>query len=276
MYLLTLLGNLLMILAVSSDSHLHIPMYFFLSNLSLADVSSISTTVPKMIVDILTQNGVISYVGCLTQMSFYLIFVCMEDMLPKVMAYDQYMAICHHLHYSVIMNPHLCVFLVLTSLSVSILEALMHNLIAIQITKLKDVEISNFYCDPTQILSLSCSNTFSNNMFMYFVGIIYGLLPLSGVLFSYYKIISSILRIPSLGGMYKAFSICGSHLSVVGLFYGTYLGVYVGSVGPHSHRNNSVASVMYTVVIPMLNPFIYSLRNKDIKSVISQLYSRVI
>jgi olfactory receptor len=113
-------------------------------------------------------------------------------------------------------------------------------------------------------------------MFMYFVGIIYGLLPLSGVLFSYYKIISSILRIPSLGGMYKAFSICGSHLSVVGLFYGTYLGVYVGSVGPHSHRNNSVASVMYTVVIPMLNPFIYSLRNKDIKSVISQLYSRVI
>jgi olfactory receptor len=202
MYLITVLGNLLIILAVSSDSHLYTPMYFFLSNVSLADIGSISTTIPKMIVDILTQSRVISYVGFLTQMSFFLIFICMDDMLLTVMAYDRYMAICHPLHYSVIMNPRLCVFLALASFSVSILEALMHNLVAIQITKFKDVEISNFFCDPSHLVSLSCSKTFSNKIFMYFIGIIYGLLPPSGILFSYYKIISSILRIPSSGGKY--------------------------------------------------------------------------
>ncbi|KAM6168087.1 olfactory receptor 7E24-like [Erethizon dorsatum] len=276
MYLVTVLGNLLIILAVSSNSHLHTPMYFFLSNLSLADIGFTSTTVPKMIVDVLTQNTVISYEGCLTQMSFFLIFGCMDDMLLTVMAYDRFVAICHPLRYSVIMNLRVCIFLVLVSFFVSLLESQLHNLVVLQFTNFKDVTISNFFCDPSQVLSLSCSDAFTSNIVIYFVGAIFGFVPISGILFSYYKIVSSILRIPSSGGKYKAFSTCVSHLSVVCLFYGTGFGVYLGSAVLHSSRNSTVASVMYTVVAPMLNPFIYSLRNREIKNTLKMLYSKTV
>uniref|UniRef100_I3N0X0 G-protein coupled receptors family 1 profile domain-containing protein n=2 Tax=Ictidomys tridecemlineatus TaxID=43179 RepID=I3N0X0_ICTTR len=276
MYLVTVLGNLLIILAVSSDSHLHTPMYFFLCNLSWADIGLTSTTVSKMIVNIQTHSRAISYVGCLTQMSFFLIFACMDDMLLTVMAYDRFVAICHPLHYPIIMNPRLCGFLVLGSFFISLFESQLHNLIALQSTTFKDVEISNFFCDPSQVLSLSCWDSFTNNLVMYLVGAIYGFFPLLGILFSYYKIVSSILKIPSSGGKYKAFSTCGSHLAVVCLFYGTAIGVYLGSVLSHSSRKGAVASVMYTAVTPMLNPFIYSLRNRDIKSALKKLLSRIV
>ncbi|XP_047387934.1 olfactory receptor 18-like [Sciurus carolinensis] len=274
MYLVTVLGNLLIILAVSSDSHLHTPMYFFLCNLSLADIFLISTTVPKMIVDILTHSRGISFVGCLTQMSFLILSGCMDGMLLTVMAYDRFVAICHPLHYSVIMNPRLCALLVLVSFLFSLLDSQLHNLVALRSTHFKDVEISNFFCDPSQVLNLACSDTFTNNIIKYFVGAMSGFLPISGIFFSYCKIISSILRIPSTGGKYKAFSTCGSHLSVVCLFYGTGIGVYLGSAVSQSPRKEAVASVMYTVVSPMLNPFIYSLRNRDIKSSLRRIHSR--
>ncbi|MBZ3877804.1 Olfactory receptor 18 [Sciurus carolinensis] len=249
-------------------------MYFFLSNLSLADICFISTTVPKMLVNIRTHSRAISYVGCLTQMSFFLIFRCMDDMLLTVMAYDRYVAICHPLQYPVIMNPRLCVFLVLVSLLFSLLESQIHNLIALYFTYFKDMEISNFFCQPSQVLSLVCFDTFTKNIIMYIVGAIYGFLPVLGIFSSYYKIVSSILRIPSSGGKYKAFSTCGSHLSVVWLFYGTGIEVYHASAVSHSPRKITVFSVMYTVVTPMLNPFIYSLRNKDIKTALKKLWSR--
>ncbi|XP_058381771.1 olfactory receptor 7E24-like [Diceros bicornis minor] len=276
MYLVTVLGNLLIILAVSSDSHLHTPMYFFLSNMSLVDIGFISTTVSKMIVDIQTRSRVISYGGCLTQMSFFILFACMDDMLLTAMAYDRFVAICHPLHYSVIMNPHFCGFLVLVSFLISVLDSQLHNLIVLQLTCFKDVEISNFFCGPSQLLSLACSDTVSNNIVMYVFGAIFGFLPFSGIFFSYYKIISSILRVPSIGGKYKVFSTCGSHLSVVCLFYGTGFGVYLGSTLSSSPWKDVVASVMCTIVTPMLNPFIYSLRNRDIKSTLWRLYSRLI
>ncbi|KAM4855458.1 olfactory receptor 7E24-like [Urocitellus parryii] len=276
MYLVTVLGNLLIILAISSDSHLHTPMYFFLCNLSWADIGLTSTTISKMIVNIQTHSRAISYVGCLTQMSFFLIFACMDDMLLTVMAYDRFVAICHPLHYPIIMNPRLCGFLVLGSFLISLFESQLHNLIALQSTTFKDVEISNFFCDPSQVLSLSCWDSFTNNLVMYLVGAIYGFFPLLGILFSYYKIVSSILKIPSSGGKYKAFSTCGSHLTVVCLFYGTAIGVYLGSVLSHSSRKGAVASVMYTAVTPMLNPFIYSLRNRDIKSSLKKLLGRIV
>ncbi|XP_051011903.1 LOW QUALITY PROTEIN: putative gustatory receptor clone PTE01 [Acomys russatus] len=265
MYLATMLGNLLIILIVSSDSHLHSPMYFFLSNLSLADISFTSTTLPKMIVDIQTHSRAISYSGCLTQMSFFMLFGCLDSLLLTVMAYDRFVAICHPLHYQVIMNPRLCGLLVFVSVLISFLVSQMHNSVVLQLTYFKSVEISHFFCDPSQLLNLACSDTFTNNIVMYFVGAISGFLPISGIFFSYYKIVSSILRMPSLGGKYKAFSTCGSHLSVVCLFYGTGLGVYLSSAVSLSPRKGAAASVAYTVVTPMLNPFIYSLRNQDIK-----------
>ncbi|MBZ3878899.1 Olfactory receptor 7E24 [Sciurus carolinensis] len=275
LYLVTVLGNLLIILAVSSDSHLHTPMYFFLSILSFVDICFISTTAPKMIVDIQTQSGVISYVGCLTQMSLYAIFVCMDDMILTVMAYDRFVAICHPLHYQVIMNPCLCGFLTSVSFLLSLLDSQLHNLMILQITNFKDMEIPSFFCDPSQLLNLSCSDTSSDNIVKYFLTVIYGLFPFSGIIFSYYKIIDSILRIPSTGGKYKAFSTCGSHLAVVCLFFGTASGVYLSSAVPHSPRKGAVASVVYTVVTPMLNPFIYSLRNRDIKNALRRLHSRI-
>ncbi|XP_077887868.1 olfactory receptor 7E178-like [Ictidomys tridecemlineatus] len=212
--------------------------------------------VPKII--ILTHSRVISNVGCLTQMSLFIIFGCMDEMLLTVMAYDQFVAICHPLHYHVIMNPCLCGFLILVSLGFSLLESQLHNLIALQFTYFKDTDIANFFCDPSQILSLSCSDTLIKDTVMYFVGLVYSFLPFSGTFFSYYKIVSS----PSLGRKYKAFSTCGSHLSVVCLFYGTGLGVYLSSDQSSVTRKGIVSSVMYTVGTPMLNPFISSLNNR--------------
>ncbi|KAG3280417.1 olfactory receptor 7E24-like, transcript variant X2 [Ictidomys tridecemlineatus] len=276
MYLVTVLGNLLIILAVSSDPHLHTPMYFFLSNLSLTDICFISTTVPKMIVDIQTHSRAISYMGCLTQMSLFASFVCMDDMLLTVMAYDRFVAICHPLRYPVTMNPGFCGFLVTVSLLISLFNSLLHSLIILQFVYFKDVEISNFFCDPSQLLNLACSDTFTNNIVIYIIIGIFGFLPISGILFSYCKIVSSIMRIPSSEGKYKAFSTCGCHLAVVCLFYGTGIVEYLGTAVSHSPRKGAVASVMYTVVSTMLNPFIYSLRNRDIKSALRRLHSRMI
>uniref|UniRef100_A0A8C9E604 Olfactory receptor n=1 Tax=Phocoena sinus TaxID=42100 RepID=A0A8C9E604_PHOSS len=276
LYLVTILGNLLIILAVTSDPHLHIPMYFFLSNLSLVDISFISTTVPKMIVNIQTHSRVISYEACLTQMSFFILFVCMDGMLLTAMAYDRFVAICHPLRYQSIRNPRLCYILVLADSQPLRHQGSpqVHNLIVLQVACFKNVEISNFFCDTSRLLKLACSDTFTNNIVLYFFGATYAFLLFSGIFFSYYKILFSILRVPSSGRMYKAFSTCGSHLAVVCIFYGTGLGVYLSSAISQSPRKDTVASVVYTVVTPMLNPYTYSLRNRDIKKAMWRFLSK--
>ncbi|XP_049731379.1 olfactory receptor 7G3-like [Elephas maximus indicus] len=273
MYLVTVLGNLLIILAVISDSHLHIPMYFFLSNLSFVDISFTSTTVPKMLVNIQTENRAISYTGCLTQVYFFLVFICMDNLLLTVMAYDRFVAICHPLYYMVIMNPRLCGLLILLSFFISIMNALLQSLMVLHLSFCTDLEIPHFFCELAQILKLACSDTLINNILVYLVTSLLGVVPLSGIIFSYIRIFSSILRIPSTGGKYKAFSTCGSHLSVVSLFYGTCAGVYLSFAATLSSRRRAVASVMYTVVTPMMNPFIYSLRNRDMKGALRKLTS---
>ncbi|XP_049731233.1 olfactory receptor 7G3-like, partial [Elephas maximus indicus] len=270
MYLVTVLGNLLIILAISSDSHLHTPMYFFLSNLSFTDICFSSTTVPKMLVNIQTQNKSISYTGCLTQVCFLMIFAGMENFLLAAMAYDRYVAICQPLRYTVIMNSHLCGLLILLSLFISLVDALLHSLMILRLSFCTDREIPHFSCDLAQVIKLACSNTLVNNILVYLLTSILGGVPLLGIICSYIKIISSILRIPSAGGMYKAFSTCGSHLSVVFLFYGTAFGVYISSAVTHFSKKTAVASVMYTVVPPMMNPFIYSLRNRDMKGALKK------
>ncbi|KAB0336925.1 hypothetical protein FD754_025466 [Muntiacus muntjak] len=274
MYLVTLLGNLLIILAVISDSHLHIPMYIFLFNLSLTDVSFSTTTIPKMLVNFQTHSKSITYAGCLTQLTFFSLFACLESLLLTVMAYDRLVAICYPLHYLVIMNPRLCGLLVLMSFSISLLNSLLHYLMMSQLTFCADVEIPHFFCELSQLLNVSCSDTFINNILIYFIGAILGGVPLSGIIYSYTRIISSFLRVSSSDGKYKAFSTCGSHLPVVCLFYETGLGVYLSSTVSSSHRKGAVASVMYTVFTPMLNPFIYSLRNQDIKSALWRIIIR--
>ncbi|KAK1342799.1 hypothetical protein QTO34_015566 [Cnephaeus nilssonii] len=276
MYLVTMLGNVLIILAVISDSHLHTPMYFFLSNLSLADISFSTTTVPKMLLNLQTHSKSITYAGCLTQVTFIFLFGCLESLLLAVLAYDRLVAICQPLHYLVIMSPRLCGLLVLLSFFFSLLDSQLHYLMVSQLSFCADVEIPHFFCDPSQLFNLACSDTSTNEILIYFIGAIFGGVPLSGVLFSYYRIVSSILRMPSSGSKYKAFSTCSSHLSVVCLFYGTGLGVYLSSAVSSSPRKGAVASVMYTVVTPMLNPFVYSLRNRDIKSALWRMVRRIV
>ena len=274
MYLITVLGNLLIILAVSSDSHLHTPMYFFLSNLSVNDICLSTTTIPKMLVNIQTQNQGITYTGCLTQICFVLVFAGLESSLLAVMAYDRYVAICHPLRYTVIMNPRLCGLVILLPLFIIIMDALLHTLMVLQLTFCTDLEIPLFFCEVVQVIKLACSDTLINNILIYLATSIFGGVPVCGIIFSYSQIVSSVLRMPSASGKYKAFSTCGSHLSVVSLFYGTGFGVYISSALTNSSRNTAVLSMMYTVVPQMMNPFIYSLRNRDMKGALRKLIVR--
>ncbi|XP_030741352.1 olfactory receptor 7A10-like [Echinops telfairi] len=206
-------------------------------------------------------------------MHLFLLFGGLDNFLLTVMAYDRFVAICHPLHYTVIMNPRLCGLLLLASWVLSFMDSLINDLMVLRLSFCTELEISHFFCELNQVIQLACSDTFLNDLMMYLATGLLGAIPLTGILFSYMKIVSSILKISSAGGKYKAFSTCGSHLSVVSLFYGTGLGVYLSSAAIESSRASAIASVMYTVATPMLNPFIYSLRNKDIKRALRKLFS---
>ncbi|VTJ91503.1 Hypothetical predicted protein [Marmota monax] len=275
MYLVTILGNLLIILAISSDSHLHTPMYFFLSNLSLTDICLSNIAVPKMLVNIQTQTQRITYTGCLSQVCFFLVFTGLENCQLAMMAYDRYVAICHPLRYTIIMNPCLCILLVLLSLLISVVHALLHTLMVLRLSFCTDLEVPHFFCELAQVIKLACSDALINNLLVYFVAGLFAGVPLAGIIFSYINIVSSVLRMPSSEGKHKAFSTCGSHLSVVSLFYGTGFGVYISSAVTDSSRKTAVASVMYSVVTQMLNPFIYSLRNRDMKGALRKLFGKI-
>ncbi|KAG3280081.1 olfactory receptor 7A10-like [Ictidomys tridecemlineatus] len=187
------------------------------------------------------------------------------------MAYDRFVAICHPLHYTVIMKPWFCVWLVLVSWVVSMSHALLQSLMMLRLSFCTDEEIPHFFCELNQVVHRACSDTFLNDVVIYFATVLLAGCPLAGILYSYSKIVSSIRAISSAQGKYKAFSTCASHLSVVSLFYGTSLGVYLSSAVTQNSRCTATASVMYSVVTPMLNPFIYSLRNKDIKNALRRL-----
>ncbi|XP_074056168.1 olfactory receptor 7A10-like [Macrotis lagotis] len=274
MYLVTVVGNLLIMLAIGSDSHLHTPMYFFLSNLSFVDIGAVSITVSKMLVSIMTQNKAIPYVDCLVQMSFFMVFAALDNFLLTAMAYDCFVAICHPLHYAVIMTPRLCCLLVLLSWITSFLNSILHSLMVTRLSFCTDHEIQHFFCELTEVLKFSCSDTLINYILLYFISGLLAFLCFTGILFSYNQICPSILKVPSAKGKYKAFSTCVSHLSVVSLFYGTLFGVYLSSSVIHSSWESTVVSAMCAVVTPMLNPFIYTLRNKDIKDALRRLISR--
>ncbi|XP_073076040.1 olfactory receptor 7A40-like [Manis javanica] len=272
MYLITVFGrgcqhfgNLLIILAIGKESHLHTPMYFFLSNLSFVDICFTTTAIPKMLLNIQTESKAISYEGCITQIYFLILFAVLDVFLLTVMAYDRYVAICHPLHYTVIMNLQLCGWLVLVSWIMCTLNSLLQSLMMLHLSFCRNLEIPHFFCELNEMIQLACSDTFLNNLVMYFAAVLLGGGPFAGILYSYSKNVSSICRISTSEGKYKAFSTCASHLSVVSLFYCTMLGVYLSSAATQSSHSSAIDSVMYTVVTPMLNPFIYSLRNKDIK-----------
>ncbi|XP_014637425.1 PREDICTED: olfactory receptor 1J4-like [Ceratotherium simum simum] len=265
MYLTTVLGNLLIILLIRLDSRLHTPMYFFLSHLAFSDISLSSVTIPKMLMNMQTQQQSIPYVGCISQMCFFLVFACLDNFLLAAMAYDRYVAICHPLHYTTVMRQELCVSLVAGSWLFCCAHALLHTILLVQLSFCVDNTIPHFYCDLTALLKMSCSDISVNEMVIFTEGGMLFFLPLSSILGSYIRIGSTVLRVPSTKRLFKVFSTCGSHLFVVSLYYGTLAGVYFFSSSRSSNDKDIIASVMYAVVTPMLNPFIYSLRNRDIK-----------
>ncbi|XP_037706739.1 olfactory receptor 1J4-like [Choloepus didactylus] len=276
MYLTTVLGNLLIILLIRLDSHLHTPMYFFLSHLALTDVSFSSVTVPKMLINMHTQDQSIPYAQCVTQTYFFIFFGCIDNLLLAVMAYDRYVAICHPLHYTTIMRDELCIFLLVGSWFLSFASALSHTLLLARLTFCADNVISHFFCDLAALLKLSCSDTSLNDIFIFAVGGLVIILSFIGVLVSYGHIGATILRFPSIKGIYKALSTCGSHLSVVFLFYGTIMTLYFFPSSSSSKDKDIIALVMYTVVTPVLNQFIYSLRNRDMNGAMGKLLQREI
>ncbi|XP_030654401.1 olfactory receptor 1F1 isoform X1 [Nomascus leucogenys] len=276
MYLATVLGNLLIILAVSTDSRLHTPMYFFLSNLSFVDICFSSTTIPKMLANHILGTQTISFCGCLTQMYFVFMFVDMDNFLLAVMAYDRFVAVCHPLHYTAKMTHQLCALLVAGSWVVANLNVLLHTLLMARLSFCADNAIPHFFCDVTPLLKLSCSDTHLNEVIILSEGALVMITPFLCILASYMHITCTVLRVPSTKGRWKAFSTCGSHLAVVLLFYGTIIAVYFNPVSSHSAEKDTTATVLYTVVTPMLNPFIYSLRNRYLKGALRKVVGRVV
>ncbi|XP_051037248.1 olfactory receptor 1361 [Phodopus roborovskii] len=274
MYLVTVLGNLLIILAIGTDSHLHTPMYFFLSNLSFVDVCFSSTTVPKVLANHILGSQTISFSGCLTQMYFLFELTDMDNFLLAVMAYDRYVAICHPLHYTTKMTHQLCALLVVGSWVVASLNALLHTLLMARLSFCADNTIPHFFCDITPLLKLSCSDTHLNELMILTEGAVIMVTPFVCILISYIHITSAVLRVSSTQGRWRAFSTCSSHLAVVGLFYGTIIAVYFNPSSAHSSEKDTAATVLYTVVTPMLNPFIYSLRNRDLKGALCKVVHR--
>ncbi|XP_055975639.1 olfactory receptor 1361-like [Sorex fumeus] len=274
MYLVTGLGNLLIVLAIVTDARLHTPMYFFLANLASVDICFTSTTIPKMLVNHVTGHRGITYAGCLIQMFFFIWFICIDSFLLGAMAYDRYEAICRPLHYATSVTPLVCVLLVAASWAGALGNALVHTILMAQLSFCAHNRVPHFFCDVSPLLRLVCSDTSLINFVLNTVGALPLFIPFMGILVSYTNIFAAVLKIPSAKSKQKAFSTCGSHLSVVTLFYGTLIGVYFNPTSAHTAQKDTVAAVMYTVVTPMMNPFIYSLRNKDMKGALAALVSR--
>ncbi|XP_031761850.1 olfactory receptor 1-like isoform X2 [Xenopus tropicalis] len=272
MYLLNILGNMTIILLVKLDSHFHTPMYFFLGNLSFVDICYTSSIVPKMLINIMSKEKSISLTECILQLYFFLLFACTECFLLAAMAYDRYVAICNPLHYTMIISKKLCILLVIASWLASALHSLLHSLMVSRLTFCGTNKMNHFFCDMAPLLKLSCSDTSINKLLIYTEGGLPVLIPFGIVLVSYVRIISSIMKIHSADGRYKAFSTCSSHLTVVILFYGTIAFMYLRPSSSYSLNYDRVVSVVYTVVAPMLNPFIYSLRNNEVKGALKKLF----
>ncbi|XP_017651457.1 LOW QUALITY PROTEIN: olfactory receptor 1L8-like [Nannospalax galili] len=272
-YLVTIAGNLLIIPVICSDTHLQTPMYFFLIFLSFTDICFTTTVVPKMLANFLSEKKTISYAGCLTQMYFIYALGNGDSCLLAVMAFDCYVAICNPFHYVTIMNHHCCVLLVTFSCSFPHLHSLLHTLLLNSLTFCGSNVIYQFLCDLSPLMKLSCSSTFVNEIVIITEGTVVLVTPLLCIAFSSVRILLTVLKIPSAAGKCKAFSTCGSHLTVVTLFYGSIFYVYLQPVSTYTVKDH-MAMIVYTVLSSMLNPFIYSLRNKDLKQGLRKLMNR--
>ncbi|EHB11082.1 Olfactory receptor 10AG1 [Heterocephalus glaber] len=273
MYLTILICNSLIILIAKVDPALQTPMYFFLSNFSLVEICYVTATIPRMLMDLCTQKGNISVVACATQMCFVLILGGTECLLLTAMAYDLYVAICHPLHYGLIMNPKFCVQIVAVCWISTVPVMIGQTCQIFALSFCGSNIIDHFFCDIPPVLKLACGDTFANEIAVYVVAVVFVTFPFLLIIISYGKIVCSILRMPLVGGRTKVFSTCSSHLTVVVLFYGTSSITYLQPKPRQAEDTGKLLSLFYTVLTPTLNPIIYSLRNKDIMLALRKLLS---
>ncbi|XP_049636696.1 olfactory receptor 5D18 [Suncus etruscus] len=270
-YSVTVVGNIGMIIIIKINPKLHTPMYFFLSHLSFVDFCYSSIVAPKMLVNLVIEDRTISFAGCAVQFFFFCTFVVTESFLLAVMAYDRFVAICNPLLYTVAMSQKLCVMLVVGSYAWGLLCSLILTCSAIKLSFQGFNIINHFFCEFSSLLSLSCSDTHVNQLLLFIFATFNEVSTLLIILMSYVFIVVTILKMHSASGRRKAFSTCASHLTAITIFHGTILFLYCVPNSKNSRHTVKVASVFYTVVIPMLNPLIYSLRNKDVKETVKKI-----
>ncbi|XP_016059429.1 PREDICTED: olfactory receptor 5F1-like [Miniopterus natalensis] len=273
-YILTVCGNVGMILLIRIDSQLHTPMYFFLANLSFVDVCYSSTITPKMLVDLLSEKKTISFAGCFLQLYFFIALATTECILFGLMAYDRYVAICNPLLYPLVMSRTVCLKMAAGAFTAGLLNSMVNTSYVSSLPFCASNVIHHFFCDSPPLFKLSCSDTSLNeSIISTFAGVnLMGVLLV--ILTSYSHVLFSIFRMHSGEGRHKAFSTCASHLTAIILFYSTAIYTYLRPTSSYSLSRDKVASVFYTVVIPMLNPLVYSLRNKDVKRALCSVITR--
>ncbi|KAE8578595.1 hypothetical protein XENTR_v10023666 [Xenopus tropicalis] len=264
-YLITLTGNLLILLLIFTDSHLHTPMYFFLGTLACLDMSCSSVTVPRMLFDLLRERRIISVPACITQVFFFVFFIVSEVSVLAVMSYDRYIAICRPLHYMQIMSWNVCVQFVSGVLVISAIYSLVHTLSLTKLTFCRPNVLQSFFCDLPQLLQVSCSDTFINVLLIFLLGILSEVGIVGLTFYPYIPIITTVLKMTSKHTRAKAFSTCSSHLTVVSIFYTTGFFNYFRLNANDHLVEGKVASVVYAILTPSLNPVIYSLRNQELK-----------
>ncbi|XP_029440330.1 olfactory receptor 1G1-like [Rhinatrema bivittatum] len=265
-YAATLLGNLIIAIVVSIEAYLHTPMYFFLGNLSILEILYVSVTIPSMLCNFLRDRRSISFCGCLTQMYFFISFVVTDCFLLTSMAYDRYVAICQPLRYTIIMSRGLCNRLAVASWILGFLKSALHTSRVSVLHFCGPYQINHFFCDFPAVLELSCSDIHLNQMLIFILGGITGLGCFLLILVSYVRIVSTVAKLHSIAGRRKAFSTCSSHLTVVMLYFATLTFTYVTPTDSYTAGYNSLVAMVYSIMNPMLNPLIYSLRNKEVQT----------
>ncbi|XP_053120400.1 olfactory receptor 5F1-like [Hemicordylus capensis] len=265
-YMLTLAGNLAIIRLVQVDQHLHTPMYFLLSNLSFTEICYITTTMPKMLWDLLSKKKTISFAGCMLQMYFFLTTAATEGVLLSVMAYDRYAAICRPLHYTLLMSQPVCRWLLAASWAIGNINAMVNTTFVFSLNFCGSNQIVHFFCDIPPVLHLSCSDTSLAELVTFIVSGSIMTITVSLIVLSYILIVSSVLKIHTVQGRIKTFSTCASHLTVVSIFYSTAIFTYMRPSSSHSMEQDRLISVLYTIITPLLNPLIYSFKNKDMQA----------
>uniref|UniRef100_A0A8C2WEY3 Olfactory receptor n=2 Tax=Chinchilla lanigera TaxID=34839 RepID=A0A8C2WEY3_CHILA len=273
-YMITILGNLGLVTLIRLNSQLHTPMYFFLFNLSFIDLCYSSVFTPKMLMNFILKKNIISYMGCMAQLYFYSFFVISECYVLMVMAYDRYVAICKPLLYNAAMSTKVCCSLMLGSYLMAFSGAMAHTGCMLRLTFCDTNTINHYFCDILPVMQLSCTSTYVNEMEVFIVVGINIIVPSVTIFLSYGFIVFTVFHISSSEGRLKAFSTCSSHIVAVSLFFGSGAFMYLKPSSAGSMDEEKVSSVFYTIVVPMMNPLIYSLRNKDVKLALRKSLNR--